>query len=141
MEISLIYKVEGTLKIEKVNASKIGEYYKIESVPAFANNLAYGDIVSVEKDGEELFFDCLIKMSGNSVLHIVIFKNIADEIIENLKKLGTNVNIVARNYLVLDVPKSTKYKILKKYLDQMSEEQVLDYKEACIRNVHKISKG
>src|SRR5689334_19185857 len=72
VEISLVYKDEDDFKIEKVFAERIGNYYQLKAVPAFAQNLAYNDIISAEKDGDDLFFDSLIQQSGHSVVQVVI---------------------------------------------------------------------
>jgi len=58
---------------EKVNAEKVGEYYKLVHVPAFASNIAYGDLAKIEFDDGEFHFDELIEESGFSVVHIVVW--------------------------------------------------------------------
>src|SRR5258705_5469486 len=106
IEVILTYKIDKDdpdFSTEKVSAKKIENYYEVISVPAFANNLAYGDIIEVEFDDGAFHFSRLIKESGHSVLHIVLF-NTNTNIISELKQLGCGVNYVASNYLVVDVP-------------------------------------
>ena len=50
--IGLVYKMEEEYKVEKVYGEPYGAYFKVKSVPAFANNIAVDDIISVERDGE-----------------------------------------------------------------------------------------
>ena len=67
------YDLEGQLVIESVWANKEKNYYRIKNIPFFAPSIAYDDLISVEKDGNELFFDNIIKPSGNSTIQIVFF--------------------------------------------------------------------
>ncbi|WP_162945053.1 DUF4265 domain-containing protein [Flavisolibacter nicotianae] len=78
---------------EKVDAVKIGDYYKLVHVPAFAPNIAYGDIVKVEFDDGEFHFDELIEESGYSVAHVIIWKpECRDKVISTLNDFGCGVN-------------------------------------------------
>ena len=78
---------------EKVDAVKMGEYYRLVHVPAFAPNIAYGDVVKVEFDEGEFHFDELIEGSGYSVAHIIIWQTeCKDRIILTLSNSGCGVN-------------------------------------------------
>ena len=138
VEISLVYKDDDEFKIEKVFAEKIGSYYQIKAVPAFANNLAYYDIVAIEYENGEFFFDKLIKPSGHSVVHLVILEaSFSTNILASLATFGVGINYLGNNlYLVLDIPPQVNYNDLKKFLDLQQESGRLDYKEACISLQH-----
>jgi hypothetical protein len=74
IELVLTYKhdpEDTEIFTEKVDAVKVGDYYKLVHVPAFAPNIAYGDIVKVEYEDGEFHFDELIEESGFSAAHIV----------------------------------------------------------------------
>jgi hypothetical protein len=58
---------------ERVDAEKFGYYY-ISTPFAFAQNLAYGDILKVEYEDGEYHFDELVEESSHSVVHIFVFK-------------------------------------------------------------------
>ena len=62
------YDLEGNLAVESVWAAKEGNGYRIKNSPLFAPNIAYDDIISVEDDNGELFFDDIIEESGNSTV-------------------------------------------------------------------------
>lgn len=63
------YDLEGNLAVESVWAAKEGNGYRIKNIPFFAPNIAYDDMISVEDDNGELFFDdIIIEESGNSTL-------------------------------------------------------------------------
>ena len=74
------YDLEEELATESVWAEKENNYYRIKNIPFFAPNISYDDLISVEEDEDELFFDEIIKTSGNSTLQIIIYdkKNIDD---------------------------------------------------------------
>ncbi|EPK7633463.1 DUF4265 domain-containing protein, partial [Acinetobacter baumannii] len=51
------------------------DQYLVRSIPLFAPNLAFDDLIQVEIDDETLYFDDLIKPSNNSTLRIVFLNN------------------------------------------------------------------
>ncbi|MBK6840597.1 MAG: DUF4265 domain-containing protein [Bacteroidetes bacterium] len=103
----LVYDDEGTYKIESVWATKVGENYKIVNIPFFAKNLALGDIVSVEKDNGDLYFDTLIEPSGNSVVRLMIFdENNVESVGADLVKLGCGwEGSHIKNLITVNIPK------------------------------------
>ena len=134
-KIILTYKDEdGNYQIESVWASKRGKHYKIKNVPFFAPNLAYDDLISVEEDMGELFFDSLIEPSGNSTIQIVFFdlqyfKEITDDLIKlNCSWEGSHI----KECISVDIPKKVNYIEVKEYLKKMREEKKIDFKEACL---------
>ncbi len=122
---------------EKLAAEKVGEYYKLVHVPAFAPNIAYGDIVKVEFADSEFHFDELIEESGFSVAHIVIWKmESKDKIISALSEFGCGVNThVADNYLVISIPPQLLYQQIRSFL--FNEESIgnIDFKD-CLSKIH-----
>ena len=141
IEISLVYKIDEEYFIEKVNAKKVGEYYQIKSIPAFAKNLAFDDLVEAENDKGSLYFEKLIKESGHSTIHIVIFDlNIRNEIISTLKSFGCGVNeINSIDYLVIDVPPLIHYLPIKDFLMSKESTQQISFAEACLSYQHRIT--
>src|SRR3954452_10401881 len=115
---------------EKVDAVKMGEYYKLVHVPAFAPNIAYGDIVKVEFDDGEFHFDELIEESGYSVAHIVIWKPASKEhIISTLTDFGCGVNThVADNYLVISIPPQVPYQLTLTFLLNQKLAENIDFR-------------
>jgi transcriptional regulator of heat shock response len=134
-QIKLTYHdLEDKIAVENVWAAKEGEYYRIKNVPFFAPNLAYNDLISVENDDGELFFDSLVQASGHNTIQIVIYnENELEEITKELVTLkcdweGSHL----KGYISVDVPKEIDYKKVKQYLENKFSEKKLDYKEACI---------
>jgi hypothetical protein len=137
-EIALVYDDNGELKIEKVYAERVGEYYQLKAIPAFANNVAYDDIISIEYEAGYLFFDELIQQSGHSVLHVVILKpDLSSNVYAALITFGVNINYLHNNlYLVIDVPPDVSYADLRRYLIKEREVGSIDVREACISDLH-----
>jgi hypothetical protein len=140
IELVLTYKLDPEdteILTEKVDAEKVGEYYRLVHVPAFAPNIAYGDIVKVEFDEGEFHFDELIEESGFSVAHIVMWKSESkDRIISKLKEFGCGVNThVADNYLVISIPPQLLYKPIRSFLLCEKSNENIDFKD-CLSKVH-----
>jgi hypothetical protein len=126
--------LEGDIATEGVWADKEGDYYRLKNVPFFAPNLAYNDLISVENDEGELFFESLIAPSGHSTVQIVFFKVAHfDQVTEELTRLqcdweGSHI----KECISLDVPKNVDYVQVRLYLQQQREDGTLDFKEACL---------
>lgn len=137
-EIAIVYDDNGELKIEKVYAEKVGEHYQLKAIPAFANNVAHDDIISIENEAGYLFFDELIQQSGHSVLHVVILKpDLSSNVYATLITFGININYLHNNlYLVIDVPQYVSYADLRRYLIKEREIGSIDLREACIIDLH-----
>ena len=122
---------------EKVDAVKVGGYYKLVHVPAFAPNISYGDIVKVEYENGEFHFDELIEESGYSVTHIVIWKlESKDNIITTLINFGCGVNThIADNYLVISIPPEQLYQPVRTFLLNQKSSENIDFRD-CLSKVH-----
>jgi hypothetical protein len=133
-KILLTYKEDEAYKIESVWATKINENYRIDNIPFFAKNIALGDIISVEDDNGELYFDRLIEASGNSVVRLVIFdEKEVDNIGNELVKLGCGwEGSHIKSLISVNIPKDVSYKKVKEYLDLGEQKKVFEYQEACL---------
>lgn len=125
---------EEALWIEPLDDNK----YQVKNIPFFAPNIAYNDIISVEDDEGNLYFEELVKASEHSTIQIVIFnEQKANEIIRNIEHFGCSwEGMENQTILAVDVPPSVNYNILKKYLDKSLTENIFDYKEACLSETH-----
>ncbi|WP_276482373.1 DUF4265 domain-containing protein [Paraflavitalea pollutisoli] len=123
---------------EKVDAEKVGDYYRLVHVPAFAPNIAYGDVVKVEFDEGEYHFDELMEESGFSVAHLVIRKQASKErIVAALNVFGCGVNThVADNYVVVSIPPQLSYQPIRSYLYQAFDAGDIDFKDT-ISKIHR----
>lgn len=140
IELVLTYKHnpdDSEFFTEKVDAEKVGEYYRLLHVPAFAPNIAFGDIVKVEFDEGEFHFEEVIKESGFSVAHIVMWKSESKErIISVLSGFGCGVNAhVAHNYLAVSIPPQVLYKPIRMFLLIEKSNENIDFKD-CLSKFH-----
>ncbi|USP39482.1 DUF4265 domain-containing protein [Acinetobacter sp. XS-4] len=120
-----------------------GEMYKtdqyfVRSIPFFAPNLAFDDLIQVEIENEKLYFDDLIKPSNNSTLRIVFFNND----IKCIEKILTTLEVYlcgwegfeGKHYYAINIPKKVNYALIKKYLDD--KKIFFDYEESCLSDKH-----
>lgn len=135
-KILLIYTdlEDNSPKIESVWATKIGDNYRIDNIPFFAKNIAYGDIIKVENDDGSLYFERLLIPSGNSVIQMVIFDEQEVNIIGNeLVNLGCDwEGSHIKNYIAIHIPKEVSYDIVKLYLEEGTKNKRWDFREACL---------
>ena len=47
--------------------------YAIDNVPFFARGISWGDVVSVERQGDDLYFKEVVRRSDHSVLRVIVF--------------------------------------------------------------------
>lgn len=142
IQLLLVYKhdpEDTEIFSERVDAVKVGEYYKLIHVPAFAPNIAYGDIIKVEYDDGEYYFDELIEESGFSVVHVIIWDaQVRDDVINELTQLHCGVNThIADNYMVISVPPGAPYAPIRQYLTIQKEGGRIDFGETCLSYVHR----
>ncbi len=128
------YDLEDNLAVESVWAIKEGDYYRIKNIPFFAPNIAYDDLISVEDDEGELFYDDTIEESGNSTVQIIIYdENNVKVVTEELEKLGCEwEGSHLKTYISVNIPKEIEYNPIKIYLQYGRENQIFDYQEACL---------
>ncbi len=132
------YDFEGNIAEESVWAEKEGQYYRLKNIPFFAANLAYNDLINVEDDNGELFFDSLIEPSEHSTIQIIFFNiEYFKEVTDHLIKLkcdweGSHL----KQYISVDVPREVNYSEIQEYLSEKHKENILDYREACLSDRH-----
>ena len=135
-KIKFVYQIDedSPFEIESLWADKIGEYYQIDNIPFFAKNIAVGDIVSIEEDGGELFFDALVQASGHSVVRVLFndahqIKSFGEQII----KLGCSwEGNHIKTLISIDIPKNVDYSIVRNFLEEGENRGKWEYQEACI---------
>lgn len=141
-KVSLIYTdLNGNVSEELIWVKPIGnELYKIDNIPFFAPNLAYEDIISIEHEGDKLYFENLIEMSGNSTVQVVFFeknKNIENAILKQIESFQSSwEGMEGGGYYSLNIPESVNYKDIREFLEDKKE--ILDYKEACLSSKHSL---
>ncbi|HEY1196523.1 DUF4265 domain-containing protein [Flavobacterium sp.] len=128
------YNLEGEIAMETVWAAKEENGYRIKNIPFFAPNIAYDDLISVEDDDGELFFDDIIIESGNSTIQLIIYnENDIEGITKKIESFdcGWEGNHL-KGYISVNVPKEVSFLPIKSLLNNELENKKLDYKEACL---------
>ncbi|HAV5430854.1 TPA: DUF4265 domain-containing protein [Acinetobacter baumannii] len=114
------------------------DQYFVRSIPFFAPNLAFDDLIQVEMDDKTLYFDDLIKPSNNSTLRIVFLNNDIKYIEKILITLESHLcgweGFEGGLYYAINIPKKVDYTLIKKCLDDKSD--FLDYEESCLSDKH-----
>ena len=125
---------DGNYQIESVWATKESNYYRINNIPFLVSSIALGDLVSVEQDEDDLYFDELIEPSGHSTIQMIIFNE--DEVLsigKDVEALGcTWEGSHIKTLISIDIPKEANYGSIKQYLDKGETEKRWSYKEACL---------
>lgn len=141
-KVSLIYTdLNGNVSEELIWVKPIeNELYKIDNIPFFAPNLAYEDIISIEHEGDKLYFENLIEMSGNSTVQFVFFeknKNIENVMLKQIESFQCGwEGMEGGGYYSLNIPENVNYKDIREFLEDKKE--ILDYKEACLSAKHSL---
>jgi hypothetical protein len=132
IELVLTFKhdpKDNEIFTEKVDAVRVGDYYKLVHVPAFAPNIAYGDIVKVDYEDGEFHFDGLIEESGYSVAHVIIWKpECKDRVLSKLDNFGCGTNThIAENYVVVSIPPQLTYPPIRSFLETEKLSENIDF--------------
>ncbi|MDQ0065121.1 DUF4265 domain-containing protein [Chryseobacterium lathyri] len=125
---------EERLWIEQKSDSE----YQIKNIPFFAPNLAFNDIISVEDDDGDFYFEDIIKASEHSTIQIVMFDDTKiEDVLKSLEEFGCSwEGMDGQTIIAVDVPPSVNYSDIQEYLQKMLSDNVFDYKEACFSETH-----
>lgn len=109
--------------------------YEIHNVPFFAREATIEDTVRVRAEDGDLWFDTMVRASGNSLIRIVFFdKSSLDRINAQLIVLGCATEYLrAHNLLAVSVPSGVNLTSVQEYLSQESSAETIDYEEAILR--------
>ena len=122
--------------VEGLWASKKGDYFKIDNIPFYVKNIAFGDVIKAEVDEDDnaIYFEELIYPSGNSVVRIIPTDKLdTNKIGRELENLGCDwEGLKSDNLMAVNVPKNISYQKIKKYLEKGRSEGLFDYEEACL---------
>lgn len=138
-KIVLVYKdIEGRLAEETIWGQLVEENYKVDNIPFYAPNLALNDIISVEDDDGVLYFNELIKPSGHSTIQVIFFnQEEIKRVTKVVEQLGCQwEGMKNQPYFAVDVPFNVDYRPVRQFLIQELNNQILDFKEACLSENH-----
>jgi hypothetical protein len=135
VKIKIVYRDSNEeIAVETLWASPINEYFQIKNIPFFAPNIAYNDIVDVEMEGDEYYFEELISPSRHSTIQIIVLKTQEiNRILREIELMGCAwEGIHGQKLITVDVPPAVPFETVTSFLSSEFENGVLDYKEACL---------
>lgn len=110
--------------------------YVIDNIPFFARGVAVGDAVTAKEIDGELFFEALVRPSGNSLIRIIVFDEVeVPKLCAELKALGCDVETHG-TLVAVDVPASISYAPICQLLEAGMGTERLGFEEAVL--CHKV---
>lgn len=113
--------------------------YFVRSIPFFVPNIAFDDLIEVEKEDDIFYFSNLIKVSNNSTLRVIFFEDDPkgiDEFLKGVESYSSQWEGFTNNpYYAINVPKEVNYRTLKTYLEKY-ESGFFDYEESFLSEKH-----
>ncbi|WP_269222870.1 DUF4265 domain-containing protein [Flavobacterium sp. IMCC34518] len=114
--------------------------FKLDNIPFYGPLIATEDIFYAKYDENEeaIIYKETISISGNSIIQVVILKDNYDkEIIrEKLKVMNCRSEGFNEKYFVVEIKKEVDYAVIKHFLNEYSELEVLDFAEPCLSKKH-----
>lgn len=121
---------------ESVWAEPQGEgRYKIYNIPFFAEDISFGDIVTVTTAPDGMLeLDEVVEASGHTAIQMIFFKE--EEVLPTGEKLvnmgcgweGSHL----KRYISVDVPPQIPYSPIHTFLVAGQENGIWDFREACL---------
>jgi hypothetical protein len=130
-------KRNGKFIVEKLHVVKVGEHYRIESVPVYSNLMCKGDIITIKKMEGEFWLDDIIESSDNSTIRIE-FLDMKQRltIMFYLADLGCESHCVKKGKVCsLNVPGSLDFKVIDDYLQKFEDQRVINYGTGAYRHL------
>jgi len=134
-KVILVYNDEaGNISEESIWVQPSDPYFIVDNIPFFAPNIALNDIIKAELDDGQLYFEDLVKASGNSTIQVIFFHNGKTKEFINFLDLNECQweGYENEKMISINIPPKVDYKLIKAKLDSLLAQGVLDYKEACI---------
>jgi hypothetical protein len=133
-------EVVETMWSEIINLEK--GIFKLDNIPFYGPLIATDDIfyAKYEEDEEAIVYKETIEVSGNSIIQVVILKDNYDkEIIrEKLKVMNCLSEGLNEKYFAVEIKKDVDYSIVKHFLNESSELEILDFAEPCLSKKHSV---
>ncbi|QKJ63788.1 DUF4265 domain-containing protein [Flavobacterium sp. M31R6] len=131
-------EVVETLWSEIIDSEK--GIYKLDNIPFYGPLIATDDIFYAKYDEieETVVYKETIEISGNSIIQVVILKDSFDkEIIrEKLKVMNCLSEGFNEKYFVVEIKEDIDYSVVKHFLNEYLELEILDFAEPCLSKKH-----
>lgn len=114
--------------------------FKLDNIPFYGPLIATDDIFYAKYDENEgaIVYKETIAISGNSIIQVVILKENYDKgiIREKLELMNCPSEGFNEKYFVVEVKKEVDYLMVKKFLNEYFELEILDFAEPCLSKKH-----
>jgi hypothetical protein len=114
--------------------------YKLDSIPFYGPPIASGDIFFAEfdKDEDMLIFRKVRKISGNSIVQVILLKDPFDTtgFRDTLTRLGCIYEGLKDRYFAVEIPAKENYLPVKVFLESLKQSGTIDYAEAVLSDGH-----
>jgi hypothetical protein len=120
---------------ESMWAKSVGnDTFELDNIPFYASEATLGDVVKVVRDDGILYFDSLVKESGNALVRIIFYHDDdVQKVRKELEELGCESELSHNpRYIAVNVPREVNYAIVRKVLDRGFNEDRWDYQEAIL---------
>lgn len=109
--------------------------YTLDNIPFFATQATCGDVIRVRPGDGVLWFDEMVRPSGNSLLRATFFQPTkVRDIREALRSLGCTTEwLEAYHLIAINIPANISLEQIQAFLEEQAEAGVLDYEGAIIR--------
>jgi hypothetical protein len=108
----------------------------VDNIPFFESAATIGDVIrGYHRDGQ-FWFERLVQPSGHSLLRVIVYspERVA-EIRRRLRMLGCSTEEFKDKPLIaVDIPSEIPLRPIRKFLDDLEENDVATYEEAIIRH-------
>lgn len=109
--------------------------YIVDNIPFFIREATIGDTLKAFKEEGVLWFDSLLRGSGNSLIRVVFFKNSSKERVnEKLSEMGCSTEYSKdHNLLAVNIPAEVNLSDVQTYLQSESDLGKIDFEEPILR--------
>jgi len=123
--------------VEKTAVKSEGQ---VKSIPYFATDIAYDDIIRVGIDNarEELTYEGVVRESGHSTIRILFDDaQSAHHVAALLTEFGCEWEVTTiPTHWAVDVPPTTRYDVFRARLVELKSAGLLSFEEAAVSSVH-----
>lgn len=109
--------------------------YVLDNIPFFASQATIDDVVQAKEEEGVLWFDRVVKPSGNSLLRLAFFRpDKIQEVREALKQLGCSSEWDSNHAIVaVNIPASATLESIQALLAEQAQAGYFDYEEPILR--------
>ena len=123
---------------ESMWAVKVGENeYKIDNIPFYVRGISVGDIVSTKEEDKVLYYNKLLKDSGNCTIRVFIQNENVKEtegfLRTFLKEKGAEIEGLNEGFFAIDISPSVDLEIIMDHLREGEKRGEWAFEEGKIR--------